>query len=171
MSSIVNKAKKNTMEAFNKMLDREANVKKQKFYTEAEGDDFEEQPVEPIDDSGMDAEPEKEPYELDDEGKDTLDNVDDILEKIDIASIDNNVKVELITSIIDSIQNSTESDDEFSEIMNQIMEVIENYKFEEGEEEGAEEAEEGGEEPKEGKEEGSEGEEGEGEEEPEEDKE
>ncbi len=137
MADLVSKAKVNTMKAFDRMLEREKATKKNKFYMEAEEDELDNGGMEePIDDAGME-EPEKEPYEADEEGKDTLDNVDDLLEKIDVSSLDNDIKVELITSLIDSIQNTTESDDEFSEIMNQISDIIEGYKFEEGE--GAEE--------------------------------
>jgi hypothetical protein len=163
MADLVSKAKVNTMKAFEKMLDREQSVKKNKFYLEAEDDELKDETTDaPDTEVDDDVNPEKEPYDLDDEGKDTLDNVDDLLEKIDVASLDNDIKVELITSIIDSIQNSTESDDEFSEIMNQISDVVEGYKFEnEGEEEAGEELEgkgeeleeEGAEEVEEGKEE------------------
>jgi hypothetical protein len=163
---LISKAKQNTLDAMNLMFEKEANVKKHKFYLEAEGDldkgigteDAGMEPVAP--------EEEKEPFDTDDEGKDTLDTVDEILEKIDMASLDNDTKVELITSLIDSIQNTTESDEEFSDVMNQLVDVIENYKFEkEGEGEEEEEGEEGGEE---GGEEEVMPEEGEGEETPEE---
>ncbi len=94
--------------------------------------------------------------------KDSQDKADDILGQIDLKSLDNKAKIELISSVIDVLQDSCETDEEFSDYMNQILEVVNSFKFEkEGEEE-----EEGGEEEKKPKKKEGEEEEG-GEEEPE----
>jgi len=70
------------------------------------------------------------------EGKDDMDEADDILKNIDLKSMSNDAKVELISNVIQVLQDSVENDDEFSEYMNQILEVIDGYKFEkEGDEE------------------------------------
>lgn len=87
----------------------------------------------------------------DDKGKDDMDEADDTLKNIDLKSISNDAKVELISNIIQVLQDSVEDDDEFSDYMNKILEIVDGYKFEkEGEEEEEEEKpEEGGEEEEE----------------------
>ncbi len=90
--------------------------------------------------------PETKPEKEDESGKDSQDKADDVLAKLDLQSLDNKAKVELISSVIDVLQDSVENDDEFSEYMNQILDIVNGYKFEKGEKE-----EEGGEEGKEKK--------------------
>lgn len=84
----------------------------------------------------------------DNKGKDDMDEADDALKNIDLKSISNDAKVELISNIIQVLQDSVDDDDEFSDYMNKILEIVDGYKFEkEGEEEEEEEKpEEGGEE-------------------------
>jgi len=86
----------------------------------------------------------------DEKGKDDMDEADDTLKNIDLKSMSNDAKVELISNIIQVLQDSVEDDDEFSDYMNKILEIVDGYKFEkEGEEEEEEEEEnpeEGGEE-------------------------
>lgn len=129
MNPIIEKSKQNTLAAFDKFLERQTSKENGKFFLEADGEEKEE---------NKKKESKKDDFlpevDDDDSGKDSFDKVDDILEKFDLSKIDNNVKVELIDTIIDSLQNSTETDDEFSEIMNKIIKNIKSYKFE-GEEE------------------------------------
>lgn len=87
--------------------------------------------------------------------KDDMDGADDVLKNIDLKSISNDAKVELISNIIQVMQDSVEDDDEFSDYMNKILEVVNGYQFEKEEEEeekeekGEEEAPEAGEETEE----------------------
>lgn len=78
-----------------------------------------------------------------DEDKDSQDKADDVIKKVDLKEMDNQAKVELIGTIIETLQNSVESDDEFSKFMNKIVKIVDGYKFEkEGEEEKKEKKEE-----------------------------
>ncbi len=92
--------------------------------------------------------------EKDDKEKDSQDKADDVIKKVDLKGLDNQAKVELIGTIIETLQNDVESDDEFSEFMNKIVKLVDGYKFEkEGEKEEKKEKKEDKEEKKEDKEE------------------
>lgn len=136
MNPIIEKSKQNTLAAFDKFLERQTSKENGKFFLEADGEEKENKKEEKEENKKKESKKDDFLPEVDDDdsGKDSFDKVDDILEKFDLSKIDNNVKVELIDTIIDSLQNSTETDDEFSEIMNKIIKNIKSYKFE-GEEE------------------------------------
>jgi len=93
-------------------------------------------------DAGQMGGEEGEEGEEEGENKDAMDKADEILSQIDLTDIDNDVRKELIEAIIDSAQNAAESDDDFSDFMTAIEEVIEDFRYEgEEEEEGQEELE------------------------------
>ena len=93
-------------------------------------------------DAGQMGGEEGEEGEEEGENKDAMDKADEILSQIDLTDIDNDVRKELIEAIIDSAQNAAESDDDFSDFMTAIEEVIEDFRYEgEEEEEGGEELE------------------------------
>lgn len=147
------KAMQNTLSDFDKLLEIQKVRDGGKFYseeviTEAKKDEDAEKnndasiiPDAPdADDKGKKDKKEKDDKE--DEGKDAMDKADDVLKNIDLKQIDNDGKIELIESIIDALQNDCETDDDFSEYMNKVLDIIDGYKFDkEGEEEAEEEKE------------------------------
>ena len=84
------------------------------------------------------------------ENDDAIDEADEILSQIDLTQISNGVRLELIEAIIDSAQNpvNTEDndDDEFSDFMQQIADLVESFRYD-GEEQEEKESMEPEEEP------------------------
>lgn len=122
---------KDILSAFDSMMDGKRGFLAPIIYNEA--DEKEEEKggkTQKEEDLDMDFEAPKE------KGKDNMDEADDVLKDIDLKSMSNDAKIELISNIIQVLQDSVENDDEFSEYMNQILEVVDGYKFDkEGEEE------------------------------------
>lgn len=89
------------------------------------------------------------------ENDDAMDEADEILSQIDLTQISNGVRLELIEAIIDSAQNPVNiednDDDEFSDFMQQIADLIESFRYD-GEEQEERESMEPEEEPIEGEE-------------------
>jgi hypothetical protein len=143
---------KDILAAFNDMMEGKRCPLAPVIYTEAEDDKGGKTQKE--EELTMDFEAPKDKAD----GKDDMDEADDSLKNIDLKSMSNDAKIELISNIIQVLQDSVEDDDEFSDYMNKILEVVDGYKFEkEGEEEEEEEKpEEGGEEEEEAPEAGKE---------------
>ena len=76
----------------------------------------------------------------DGQNKDAMDEAQEILEQIDLASISNGVRIELIEAIIDSAQNAVDGDEandsEFSDFMQQVSDIVEGFRYDGEEEEG-----------------------------------
>lgn len=70
-----------------------------------------------------------DPEKPEDAGKDAQDKADEVLAKIDLKKMDNKAKVELISSIINVLQDSCDTDEEFSDYMNELVDMIDSYKF------------------------------------------
>lgn len=76
---------------------------------------------------------------------DAVEEADEALEQIDLDGMSPDAKLELIYSIIDSHQNSVDSDEEFSEFMEKLEDVMNEFSIsnedeeETGEEMGGEE--------------------------------
>ena len=120
------------LDAYEEMIGvKNKRAKKRNFHEEENPDD------ENLDDI-MDDE---EVDEIDDEeGDDAVDEADAALEQIDLDGMSPEAKVELIYSIIDSHQNSVESDEEFSEFMEKLEDIMGEFQtIEEPEEEMEEE--------------------------------
>lgn len=82
--------------------------------------------------------------DIDPENKDAMDEADEILGQIDLVSLSNGVRLELIEAIIDSAQNAPDdamdneaNDDDFSNFMQSIADLVDSFRYE-GEEEGEE---------------------------------
>jgi len=115
------------LEELGKMLKRQ-----KRSINEEDVDNAEE--VKDIDDTS--SAPEMEP--MDDEEVDPAQEADDILSEVDIDSVSNEGKIELIAAIIDSAQQSSETDEEFSDFMNAILDKVNEFQYEDEEEEGEE---------------------------------
>jgi len=114
------------LEELGKMLKRQ-----KRSINEEDVDNAEE--VKDIDDTS--SAPEMET--MDDE-VDPAQEADDILSEVDIDSVSNEGKIELIAAIIDSAQQSSETDEEFSDFMNAILDKVNEFQYEDEEEEGEE---------------------------------
>jgi len=114
------------LEELGKMLKRQ-----KRSINEEDVDNAEE--VKDIDDTS--SAPEMET--MDDE-VDPAKEADDILSEVDIDSVSNEGKIELIAAIIDSAQQSSETDEEFSDFMNAILDKVNEFQYEDEEEEGEE---------------------------------
>lgn len=144
------KAMQNTLSDFERLLNIQKVKSGGKFYseeviTEAKKEDEDAEKnndasiIPDADDKGK---KEKKDDKEEDEGKDAMDKADDVLKNLDLKQIDNDGKIELIESIIDALQNDCETDDDFSEYMNKVLDIIDGYKFDkEGEEEAEDEKE------------------------------
>lgn len=67
------------------------------------------------------------PTATSDEAKDPVDQADEVLKDIDLDELDTEAKIELINSIIDNIQNTVDDDDQFSDAMNKIQDIIDGF--------------------------------------------
>lgn len=107
------------------------------FEADEDEDETSAEPVKDEEAPTEEDEPLDEPKD-ENENEDDLDEVDEILSKIDLSSIDNSVKLELIRSIIDAAQNQASPDDElqFDDFVSNLIDVIDEFQFEEPSEEG-----------------------------------
>jgi len=72
---------------------------------------------------------EKESLKTPVDPKDAFKHVDEILKDVDLKVLTNEARKELIEIIIDSAQNSEEEEDDFESFVEEMKELIENYKI------------------------------------------
>ena len=80
-------------------------------------------------------EPKDEKDEDEGEDEDPMKDADDVISKLELDEIGVDAKLEIISAIIESVQNTAEGDEEFSDFMNSLAGIIDEY--ETGEEEEA----------------------------------
>lgn len=118
------------LEELGKLLDRQ---NKSKRVINEEGLDDEETNNTIVDDEAP-----EEIEDMNSEEKNPSEEADEILSEVDINSISNEGKLELIAAIIDSAQQTSETDDEFSDFMNAILDKVNEFQYEEESEEAEE---------------------------------
>lgn len=143
MEDIIKEINEDADKAARVFLYEDQILKKKKMIAEQEEDDMlpaeEESEEEPSIDEGSEE-------EMSEEDMDDMDKADEVLQEIDLSDMDNATRLELIRSIIDSAQNqsgeTTEEGEEeisFDDFISQVLDVVDEFQYEEQPEEMEEE--------------------------------
>lgn len=162
MSNFSDRAEKFYMEQINNMFQQDEKKAKEKEdllkkYQKRDDKELFEEVLKPIKNASIktineedeeelgfdfdEVDPDDEPIEddeefVDDEETDEIDEADEILSEIDLEDLSNGARLEIIRAIIDSAQNMPEEEEEmtFDDFIVELETVIEEFQYEEEEE-------------------------------------